>query len=166
MQKVADFPGGKSRRFSPPGKSRRFAKSGKSRRFSRPPSARGCRVSRVLSSRNFLHDSPLLAESARQTPDESRGGRARVAHVTCATVTHAHTHTLPETPRQGLRLCPPHTPHTSHPHTPHTSHPHAPPDTETQRHHSVTRATQKGHCAHKSVALRLMCYRGGALYFS
>ena len=142
--KVADLPKWQKSPILAPPESRRFRPGWQKSPISPPSESGASSVARSLLEKLSARLSPSSQSLHGRLLTDSRGGRARVAHVTCATVTHAHAPHSLKTPVRVYDCAHPHTPHTSHPHTPHTLPTHTPTDTETQRHHSVTRASTEG----------------------
>ena len=133
--KVADLPKWQKSPILAPPESRRFRPGWQKSPISPPSESGASSVARSLLEKLSARLSPSSQSLHGRLLTDSRGGRARVAHVTCATVTHAHAPHSLKTPVRVHDLTPAHTPHEPPTHTPHTPNPH--PD-RPQRHNGTT----------------------------
>ena len=136
--KVADLPKWQKSPILAPPESRRFRPGWQKSPISPPSESGASSVARSLLEKLSARLSPSSQSLHGRLLTDSRGGRARVAHVTCATVTHAHAPHSLKTPVRVYDCAHPHTPHTSHPHTPHTHPTHSRTRHPTQRHNVTT----------------------------
>ena len=152
--KVADLPKWQKSPILAPPESRRFRPGWQKSPISPPSESGASSVARSLLEKLSARLSPSSQSLHGRLLTDSRGGRARVAHVTCATVTHAHApHSLKTPVRVYDCAHPAHTPHEPPTHTPHT--PHALPRqtrTETQR-HTLSHGRHRRGIAHIKVLL-------------
>ena len=152
--KVADLPKWQKSPILAPPESRRFRPGWQKSPISPPSESGASSVARSLLEKLSARLSPSSQSLHGRLLTDSRGGRARVAHVTCATVTHAHApHSLKTPVRVYDCTHPAHTPHEPPTHTPHT--PHALPRqtrTETQR-HTLSHGRHRRGIAHIKVLL-------------
>ena len=152
--KVADLPKWQKSPILAPPESRRFRPGWQKSPISPPSESGASSVARSLLEKLSARLSPSSQSLHGRLLTDSRGGRARVAHVTCATVTHAHApHSLKTPVRVYDCAHPAHTPHEPPAHTPHT--PHALPRqtrTETQR-HTLSHGRHRRGIAHIKVLL-------------
>ena len=121
--KVADLPKWQKSPILAPPESRRFRPGWQKSPISPPSESGASSVARSLLEKLSARLSPSSQSLHGRLLTDSRGGRARVAHVTCATVTHAHAPHSLNNPRQGLTISahyPAHTPHEPPAHTPRT----------------------------------------------
>ena len=131
--KVADLPKWQKSPILAPPESRRFRPGWQKSPISPPSESGASSVARSLLEKLSARLSPSSQSLHGRLLTDSRGGRARVAHVTCATVTHAHApHSLKTPVRVYDCAHPAHTPHTSHPTPAHA------PTHPAQRHNVTT----------------------------
>ena len=119
--KVADLPKWQKSPILAPPESRRFRPGWQKSPISPPSESGASSVARSLLEKLSARLSPSSQSLHGSLLTDSRGGRARVAHVTCATVTHAHApHSLKTPVRVYDCVHPAHTPHEPPAHTPRT----------------------------------------------
>ena len=119
--KVADLPKWQKSPILAPPESRRFRPGWQKSPISPPSESGASSVARSLLEKLSARLSPSSQSLHGRLLTDSRGGRARVAHVTCATVTHAHApHSLKTPVRVHDSQTPAHTPHEPPAHTPRT----------------------------------------------
>ena len=132
--KVADLPKWQKSPILAPPESRRFRPGWQKSPISPPSESGASSVARSLLEKLSARLSPSSQSLHGRLLTDSRGGRARVAHVTCATVTHAHAPHSLKTPVRvhdsGTRTHPTRATRT-HPTHSRTRHP-------TQRHNVTT----------------------------
>ena len=133
--KVADLPKWQKSPILAPPESRRFRPGWQKSPISPPSESGASSVARSLLEKLSARLSPSSQSLHGRLLTDSRGGRARVAHVTCATVTHAHAPHSLKTPVRVHDCAHPHT----HPTRATRTHPtHSRTHPPTQRHNVTT----------------------------